>query len=49
MAHNGYNASIAARAVGCESASQCSREFKRLFGATPVEEAGRARARLVAD
>ncbi len=48
MAHDGYNASTAARAVGYESASQFSREFKRLFGVTPVEEAGRTRARLVA-
>jgi AraC-like DNA-binding protein len=41
MAHDGYNASTAARAVGYESASQFSREFKRLFGMTPVEETGR--------
>ncbi|MDR3618281.1 MAG: AraC family transcriptional regulator [Paludisphaera borealis] len=48
MAHDGYNASTAARAVGYESASQFSREFKRLFGVTPVEEAVQTRARLVA-
>jgi AraC-like DNA-binding protein len=48
MAHDGYNASTAARAVGYESPSQFSREFKRLFGATPVEEAENTRARLVA-
>ena len=48
MTHDGYNASTAARAVGYESASQFSREFKRLFGATPVEEAEQTRARLVA-
>jgi AraC-like DNA-binding protein len=48
MAHDGYNASMAARAVGYESPSQFSREFKRLFGVTPVEEAGQTRARLVA-
>jgi AraC-like DNA-binding protein len=48
MAHDGYNAGTAARAVGYESASQFSREFKRLFGVTPVEEAGQTRARLVA-
>ncbi len=47
MAHDGYNAGTAARAVGYESASQFSREFKRLFGATPVEEAEQTRARLV--
>ena len=48
MAHDGYNASTAARAVGYESASQFSREFKRLFGATPLEEVEQTRARLVA-
>jgi AraC-like DNA-binding protein len=48
MAHDGYNASTAARAVGYESPSQFSREFKRLFGVTPVEEAESTRARLVA-
>jgi AraC-like DNA-binding protein len=48
MAHDGYNAGTAARAVGYESASQFSREFKRLFGVTPVEEAEQTRARLVA-
>lgn len=49
MAHDGYNASTAARAVGYESPSQFSREFKRLFGVTPVEEVEQTRARLVAD
>ena len=48
MAHDGYNAGTAARAVGYESPSQFSREFKRLFGVTPVEDAGQTRARLVA-
>jgi AraC-like DNA-binding protein len=48
MAHDGYNASTAARAVGYESPSQFSREFKRLFGLTPIEEAEQTRARLVA-
>jgi AraC-like DNA-binding protein len=48
MAHDGYNASTAARAVGYESPSQFSREFKRLFGMTPVEETEQTRARLVA-
>jgi AraC-like DNA-binding protein len=48
MAHDGYNASTAARAVGYESASQFSREFKRLFGATPLAEAEQTKARLVA-
>ncbi|AGA30835.1 AraC family transcriptional regulator [Singulisphaera acidiphila] len=49
MTHDGYNASTAARAVGYESASQFGREFKRLFGVTPAEEAGQMRARLVAN
>jgi AraC-like DNA-binding protein len=48
MTVNGYNAGQAARAVGYESASQFGREFKRLFGTTPVEDAERTRARLVA-
>jgi AraC-like DNA-binding protein len=48
MAHDGYNANTAARAVGYESPSQFSREFKRLFGVTPGEEAEQTRARLVA-
>ena len=47
MAHDGYNASTAARAVGYESPSQFSRVFKRLYGVTPVEEAEQTRARLV--
>jgi AraC-like DNA-binding protein len=40
MAHDGYNAGAASRAVGYESASQFSREFKRLFGVTPVVAKG---------
>jgi AraC-like DNA-binding protein len=47
MAHDGHNASTAARAVGYESHSQFSREFKRLFGTTPLEEVEKTRARLV--
>jgi AraC-like DNA-binding protein len=46
MAHESYNAGTAARAVGYESSSQFSREFKRLFGMSPVEEAEHTRARL---
>jgi AraC-like DNA-binding protein len=46
MAHDGHNASTAARAVGYESPSQFSREFKRLFGVTPIEEAEQMRERL---
>ncbi len=48
MAHDSYNAGTAARAVGYESSSQFSREFKRLFGLTPIEEVEQMRARLVA-
>ena len=48
MAHDGYNAGTAARAVGYESPSQFRGEFKRLFGVTPVEEIEQTRARLVA-
>jgi AraC-like DNA-binding protein len=47
MAHDGYNAGTAAKAVGYESAGQFSREFKRLFGASPIDEAEQTRARLV--
>lgn len=47
MIHDGYNASTAARAVGYESPSQFSREFKRLFGVTPIEDMEQMRSRLV--
>jgi AraC-like DNA-binding protein len=47
MALEGYNAGQAARAVGYESASQFGREFKRLYGTTPAEDAEQTRARLV--
>ena len=40
----GSGAAEAATAVGYESASQFSREFKRFFGASPTEEARRVRA-----
>jgi AraC-like DNA-binding protein len=43
MIHDGYNASTAAKAVGYESASQFSREFKRQFGVTPTEDVERLR------
>jgi AraC-like DNA-binding protein len=49
MAHDGHNASTAARAVGYESPSQFSREFKRLFGVTPIEEAEQTRVRLLSE
>ncbi|MDW3686261.1 AraC family transcriptional regulator [Cupriavidus sp. CV2] len=39
MVQDGLNASVAAGRVGYESASQFSREFKRFFGRSPVEEA----------
>jgi AraC-like DNA-binding protein len=43
MARDGLNASTAAGRVGYESASQFSREFKRLFGNSPADEAARLR------
>jgi len=43
MIHDGYNASTAAKAVGYESASQFSREFKRQFGVTPIQDVERLR------
>jgi len=47
MVHDGYNARTAARAVGYESPSQFSREFKRLFGVTPSGETEQTRGRLI--
>ena len=41
MARNGMTAASAAASVGYESASQFSREFKRLFGSSPHEEVAR--------
>jgi AraC-like DNA-binding protein len=46
MAHEGYGAGTAAAAVGYESASQFGREFKRLFGKSPAEDAVALRARF---
>jgi AraC-like DNA-binding protein len=46
MAHDGLNAGTAARAVGYESPSQFSREFKRLFGVSPIVQAEQTRAKL---
>ena len=43
MVRNDVTASVACAQVGYESASQFSREFKRLFGRSPVEEADRMR------
>lgn len=42
----GSGAAVAAAAVGYESPSQFSREFKRFFGSSPSEEARRIRALL---
>ncbi|SDD77567.1 AraC family transcriptional regulator [Paraburkholderia lycopersici] len=44
ITHDGMNVSAAATRVGYESASQFSREFKRLFGMSPADEMRRARA-----
>jgi AraC-like DNA-binding protein len=41
MARNGLTAAAACLQVGYESASQFSREFKRLFGRSPIEEVER--------
>jgi len=46
MVYEGLNANAAAGRVGYESASQFSREFKRMFGNAPAEEAARLKARL---
>ncbi|MFM0738462.1 AraC family transcriptional regulator [Paraburkholderia xenovorans] len=43
MVRNEVTAAVACVQVGYESASQFSREFRRLFGRTPVEEAERMR------
>ena len=48
IVNEGAGAATAAAAVGYESASQFSREFKRFFGASPSEEARRVRS-LVAE
>jgi AraC-like DNA-binding protein len=44
MVRNAITAAAASAAVGYESASQFSREFKRLFGRSPVAEVNRMRA-----
>jgi AraC-like DNA-binding protein len=46
MVHEGLSAQAASNRVGYESPSQFSREFKRLFGNAPAEEAARMKARL---
>jgi AraC-like DNA-binding protein len=47
MVNEGINASGAAQKVGYESASQFSREFKRLFGNSPASEAAELRGLFV--
>ncbi|GEP45954.1 AraC family transcriptional regulator [Brevifollis gellanilyticus] len=47
MVHEGINASSAAMEVGYESASQFSREFKRLFGDSPANVAQQLRKTLI--
>jgi AraC-like DNA-binding protein len=47
MVHEGLGAGIAAGRVGYESPSQFSREFKRLFGNSPADEAARIRVSLM--
>lgn len=49
MAHDRLTAASAAAAVGYESPSQFSREFKRFFGASPLTEATRLRDTLGLD
>jgi AraC-like DNA-binding protein len=44
MLDEGLNAAQAARRVGYQSAPQFNREFKRLFGHTPLAEASRIRS-----
>lgn len=46
MVQESLSAAVAAERVGYESPSQFSREFKRLFGASPTEAAERMRERL---
>jgi len=46
MVQDAVGASIAAERVGYESPSQFSREFRRMFQATPVEETERVRAAI---
>jgi AraC-like DNA-binding protein len=49
MAHEGRNAAAAAASVGYESASQFGREFKRLFGVSPVQDATKLRQRIAVE
>jgi AraC-like DNA-binding protein len=47
MVSDGLRAGVAADRVGYESSSQFSREFKRLFGMSPVEGTEEVRRMLV--
>jgi AraC-like DNA-binding protein len=47
MVQDGVTAAAAAARVGYESASQFSREFKRLFGRTPLDEAIKMKHALI--
>lgn len=49
MAYDGHNAGTAANEVGYESQSQFGREFKRLFGVTPAQDAANLRSQLAAN
>jgi AraC-like DNA-binding protein len=49
MVQEGLGAGVAAERVGYESTSQFSREFKRFFGATPLDAAAQLRAWLGLD
>jgi AraC-like DNA-binding protein len=46
MVQDGITAAVACTRVGYESASQFSREFKRFFGRTPLEEARQMKTQL---
>ncbi|GGH11618.1 AraC family transcriptional regulator [Silvibacterium dinghuense] len=46
MVQDSLSASIAAERVGYQSPSQFSREFKRMFGTSPIEEVQRMRERF---
>jgi AraC-like DNA-binding protein len=47
MVQDGMSASTASRTVGYESISQFSREFKRFFGRTPMEELAEMKSSLI--
>lgn len=47
MVQDGLSATLAASRVGYESASQFSREFKRMFGKSPMEEVHSVRSALI--